>query len=282
VSKGLTLKKVSTEAQLLLIGIPVLLWTLMPVYHMFLFAISERDQATSGRLWPKNPTLQNFDIVFQQKHFYLNHFWQQLGNSVRHRRRGGCDHAVRGHLRGLRHQPAEGARRAHGDEHGAVHLLHPGGLPGRADVQDHGRVRPAEQPVGADPGHGDDRVALLHLGAQAGQRQAAAGTGRSRTHGRRQRTAAVPAGLPAADGAVAGGRGHLFAAAGLERVPLRLPAAVQRQGRHPGGGAGQLPGRRRFALGTADGHRPRLRRCRRRPSTTPSSATWSVASPPAP
>ena len=81
-SKGITWKKVSTEAQLLLVGIPVLLWTLVPIYHMFLFAISERDSATSGRLWPKNPTLQNFDIVFQQKHFYLNHFWQQMGNSV--------------------------------------------------------------------------------------------------------------------------------------------------------------------------------------------------------
>jgi multiple sugar transport system permease protein len=76
------LKAVTAEAKLLLIGIPVLLWTLIPVYHMFLFAISERDQATSGRLWPKNPTLQNFDTVFQQKHFYLNHFWVQLGNSL--------------------------------------------------------------------------------------------------------------------------------------------------------------------------------------------------------
>ena len=81
-SKGISWKKVSTEAQLLLVGIPVLLWTLVPIYHMFLFAISERDSATSGRLWPKNPTLQNFDFVFQQKHFYLNHFWQQMGNSV--------------------------------------------------------------------------------------------------------------------------------------------------------------------------------------------------------
>ena len=80
-SRRFTLKKLVGEAQLLLIGIPVLLWTLVPVYHMFLFAISERDSATSGRLWPKNPTLQNFDIVFQQKHFYLNHFWVQLGNS---------------------------------------------------------------------------------------------------------------------------------------------------------------------------------------------------------
>ena len=81
-SNGITMKKVATEAKLLLIGIPVLIWTLIPVYHMFLFAISERDSATSGRLWPKNPTLQNFDIVFQRKHFYLEHFWVQMGNSV--------------------------------------------------------------------------------------------------------------------------------------------------------------------------------------------------------
>ena len=81
-SRGLTLKKVSMEAQLLLVGIPVLLWTLVPVYHMFLCAISERDSATSGRLWPKNPTLDNFRVVFEQKHHYLINFWHQMWNSV--------------------------------------------------------------------------------------------------------------------------------------------------------------------------------------------------------
>ena len=80
--KPWSVRAISKEAQLLLIGIPVLLWTLIPVYHLFLFAISERDTATSGRLWPKNATLQNFETVFQQKHFYLNHFWVQLGNSL--------------------------------------------------------------------------------------------------------------------------------------------------------------------------------------------------------
>ena len=80
--KRITLKRVTTEAKLLLIGIPVLLWTLIPIYHMVLFAISPRDQATSGRLWPKNPTLDNFAFVFRQKHFYLEHFWTQLGNSL--------------------------------------------------------------------------------------------------------------------------------------------------------------------------------------------------------
>jgi multiple sugar transport system permease protein len=78
----LSWRKVSIEAQLLLVGIPVLLWTLLPIYHLVLFAISPRDTATSGRLWPKEPTLQNFSTVFEQKHFYLNHFWVQLGNSL--------------------------------------------------------------------------------------------------------------------------------------------------------------------------------------------------------
>jgi multiple sugar transport system permease protein len=75
-------KAIATEAKLLLIGIPVFLWTIIPVYHLFLFAISPRDSATSGRLWPNKPTLQNFAFVFEQKHFYLNHFWLQMGNSV--------------------------------------------------------------------------------------------------------------------------------------------------------------------------------------------------------
>jgi multiple sugar transport system permease protein len=80
--KKISLRMITAEAKLLLIGIPVFLWTIIPVYHMFLFAISERDSATSGRLWPKNPTLQNFETVFFQKHFYLSHFWVQLGNSL--------------------------------------------------------------------------------------------------------------------------------------------------------------------------------------------------------
>jgi multiple sugar transport system permease protein len=81
-SRRLSFKAIAAEAKLLLIGIPVFLWTLIPVYHMVLFAISEKDKGTSGRLWPENPSLQNFDHVFNQKHFYLNHFWQQLGNSL--------------------------------------------------------------------------------------------------------------------------------------------------------------------------------------------------------
>jgi multiple sugar transport system permease protein len=77
-----TLREVGTEARLLLIGIPVLIWTLIPIYHMFLFAISPKQDAFAGKLWPDHPTLNNFKIVFNQQHYFLRDFWAQFGNSV--------------------------------------------------------------------------------------------------------------------------------------------------------------------------------------------------------
>ena len=75
-------REVSLEAGLLLVGIPVLLWTLIPIYHMFLFAISPKDAAFSGQLWPTSPTFRNFEIVFGQKHHFLYKFWLQMFNSI--------------------------------------------------------------------------------------------------------------------------------------------------------------------------------------------------------
>jgi multiple sugar transport system permease protein len=77
-----SLRAVTTEAKLLLIGIPVLIWTLLPIYHLVLFAISPKDSAFAGKLWPDHPTLHNFSVVFKQEHYYLYHFWQQLWNSL--------------------------------------------------------------------------------------------------------------------------------------------------------------------------------------------------------
>jgi multiple sugar transport system permease protein len=77
-----SLRDVTTEARLLLIGIPVLIWTLLPIYHLLLFAISPKDSAFSGKLWPDHPTLQNFVVVFNQQHYFLKHFWLQLWNSI--------------------------------------------------------------------------------------------------------------------------------------------------------------------------------------------------------
>ena len=77
-----TWREAGHEARLLLIGIPVLIWTLVPIYHMFVFAISPKEDAFSGKLWPTHPTLHNFEIVFYQQHYFLRDFWVQLGNST--------------------------------------------------------------------------------------------------------------------------------------------------------------------------------------------------------
>lgn len=70
------------DARLLLIGIPVALWTLLPIYHMALFAFSKKEAAFGGALWPKDPTINNFRIVLEQKHYFLHNFWSQLWSSV--------------------------------------------------------------------------------------------------------------------------------------------------------------------------------------------------------
>ena len=80
--KPATLRAVSAEAKLLLIGIPLLVWTLLPIYNLFLFSISPKESAFAGKLWPDYPTLHNFAVVFEQGHYYLQHFWQQFWNSL--------------------------------------------------------------------------------------------------------------------------------------------------------------------------------------------------------
>jgi multiple sugar transport system permease protein len=76
------LRTASNEAKLLLVGIPVLFWTMLPIYHMVLFAISPKDSAFAGNLWPDHPTLHNFAVVFAQQHYYIRDFWVQLLNSL--------------------------------------------------------------------------------------------------------------------------------------------------------------------------------------------------------
>ena len=75
-------RQVSTEAKLLLIGIPVAIWTLLPIYHLFLFSISPKEDAFAGKLWPDHPTLHNFEVVFREQHYFLDHFWLQIWNSL--------------------------------------------------------------------------------------------------------------------------------------------------------------------------------------------------------
>lgn len=74
----------SLRNQLLLVPLAavVLVWTLLPIYHMLVISLTPRDAAFAGSLWPDAPTLDNYVTVLTQGDYYLQYFWRQLGNSL--------------------------------------------------------------------------------------------------------------------------------------------------------------------------------------------------------
>lgn len=63
-------------------GAAVLLWTLLPLYHMVVLSLTPLGEGFAGKLWPSAPTLVNYRIVIFEENHYLSLFWTQLGNSI--------------------------------------------------------------------------------------------------------------------------------------------------------------------------------------------------------
>jgi multiple sugar transport system permease protein len=71
-----------SEAGFALFGVVILIWTLLPLYHMVMLSLTPLSDSFAGRFWPDNPTLENYRIVFNEDHFFLQDFWIQLWNSI--------------------------------------------------------------------------------------------------------------------------------------------------------------------------------------------------------
>ena len=65
-----------------LIGLAVLIWTLLPIYHMLLIAVAPADKAVASGILPQYFTLQNFQTALGARHNLVQYFWQQLLNSA--------------------------------------------------------------------------------------------------------------------------------------------------------------------------------------------------------
>ena len=72
------------EVGSVLLGIVILIWSLAPVYNMFLIALDpeEGEIEFDGNLWPPEPSLEGFRAVITQEARYLEDFWHQFGNSL--------------------------------------------------------------------------------------------------------------------------------------------------------------------------------------------------------
>ena len=70
------------EAGALGVAALVLIWTLVPVYNIFMVALESKGDVFTDTIWPAKPSADSFWIVITQGYWYLEHFWHQFGNSV--------------------------------------------------------------------------------------------------------------------------------------------------------------------------------------------------------
>jgi multiple sugar transport system permease protein len=64
------------------VAVLVLVWTLLPIYHMVMMSVSPDGEVFERQLWPSNPTLENFWTVLTAGDYFIEHFWRQLWNSI--------------------------------------------------------------------------------------------------------------------------------------------------------------------------------------------------------
>jgi multiple sugar transport system permease protein len=72
------------EAGSVILGAVLLIWSLTPIYTMFLIALDpeEGEIEFTGNIWPSELSLDGFRDVVMQEARYLEDFWHQFGNSV--------------------------------------------------------------------------------------------------------------------------------------------------------------------------------------------------------
>jgi multiple sugar transport system permease protein len=75
------LRRYMTEAVSLALGFVLIVWSIVPIYNMVLIALDSHNDIFSGAIWPPNPSLESFRIVWTEGFWYLEHFWHQFGNS---------------------------------------------------------------------------------------------------------------------------------------------------------------------------------------------------------
>jgi multiple sugar transport system permease protein len=75
------LQRYGVEAAGMVLGFVLVVWSVTPIYNMWLIALSSHGDIFSGELWPAAPTLEAFRVVIYEDFWYLARFWHQFGNS---------------------------------------------------------------------------------------------------------------------------------------------------------------------------------------------------------
>jgi multiple sugar transport system permease protein len=75
------LRGYALETLAIAFGLVLAVWSVLPIYNMWMIALDGHDDVFNGSIWPENPTLESFRVVVTQDFWYLARFWHQFGNS---------------------------------------------------------------------------------------------------------------------------------------------------------------------------------------------------------
>ncbi|MGO8866033.1 MAG: carbohydrate ABC transporter permease [Alphaproteobacteria bacterium] len=77
------LRRLLVEAASVLLGAVIVIWSLIPVYNMFLVALDpEGHNEFAGDIWPPHPTIASFVALWTEEADDVEHIWGQFGNSI--------------------------------------------------------------------------------------------------------------------------------------------------------------------------------------------------------
>jgi len=60
----------------------MLVWTFTPIYNIVMIALEREGDVYGNAIFPTQPSLDSFWVVFTQGYWYLENFWHQFGNTV--------------------------------------------------------------------------------------------------------------------------------------------------------------------------------------------------------
>ena len=75
------LRRNATEVLAIAFGLLIAIWSLLPIYNMWMIALDSHDDVFSGTIWPEHPSLDAFRVVVTEDFWYLAKFWHQFANS---------------------------------------------------------------------------------------------------------------------------------------------------------------------------------------------------------
>ena len=69
--RSVRLRRYLTNAAALVLAAVLVVWTLMPIYHMVMVALESKGDVFSEHIWPTKPSLESFGVVLTQSHWNL-------------------------------------------------------------------------------------------------------------------------------------------------------------------------------------------------------------------